>query len=31
MDWLVAPRLARKAQARQSPRRRPSVASFSSV
>ena len=31
MDWLVAPRLARKAQARQSPQRRPRDASFSSV
>ena len=31
MDWLVAPRLARRAQARQSPQRRPRDASFSSV
>jgi hypothetical protein len=30
-DWLVAPRLARRAQARQSPRRRPRDALFSSV
>jgi len=31
MDWLVAPRLARKAQARQSPQRRSRDALFSSV